>query len=69
MLWETQEAVIKFFNNYSTIASEAKYKTIHGKGRPSDSTLHLKILIPKQMLKRLPITLAQVKQVIHLKYY
>ena len=29
----------------------------------------LKILIPKQMLQRLPIPLAQVKHVIHLKTY
>ena len=33
--------------------SEAKYKTKYGEG--------LKILTPKQMLERLPITLAQVK--------
>ena len=33
--------------------SEAKYKTIHGKG--------IKILTPKQMLQRLPIVFAQVK--------
>ena len=33
--------------------SEAKYKAKHGKG--------LKILTPKQMLQRLPITLTQVK--------
>ena len=38
MLQETREAVIKLFNDYSTIASEAKYKTIHEKGRSSDLT-------------------------------
>ena len=27
-----------YFNNYSTIASEAKYKTIHEKGHSSDLT-------------------------------
>ena len=35
MFYESQEAVIKLFNNYSVIVSEAKYKTIHGKGIPS----------------------------------
>ena len=41
------------FNDYSSIISEAKYRTKHGEG--------LKILTPKQMLQRLPIALAQVK--------
>ena len=41
------------FDNYSTILSEAKYKTKYGEG--------LKILTLKQMLPRLPIVLAQVK--------
>ena len=35
------------------LLSEAKYKTKYGEG--------LRILTPKQMLQRLPITLAQVK--------
>ena len=29
------KAVIKLFNDYSSIASEAKYKETHGKGRSS----------------------------------
>ena len=41
------------FDNYSTILSEAKYKTTYGEG--------LKILTLKQMLPRLPIVLARVK--------
>ena len=41
------------FDDYSRIASEAKYKSKYGEG--------LKILTPKQMLQRLPIALAQVK--------
>ena len=53
LLYESREAVIKLFNDYSSIASEAKYKSIHGEG--------LKILTPKQMRQRLPIALAQVK--------
>ena len=35
------------------MVSDAKYKSIHGEG--------LKILTPKQKLKRLPIALAQLK--------
>ena len=36
------------------MVSEAKYKSIHGEG--------IKILTPKQMLQRLPIAIAQVKE-------
>ena len=43
----------KLFNKYSSIVSEAKYKTKYAEG--------LKILTPKQMLQILPIALAQVK--------
>ena len=53
-LYESRQIqVIKFFNDYSEIVSEAKYKTIYKEG--------LKILTPTQMLQRLPIVLAQVK--------
>ena len=45
--------VIKLFNDYSSNASEGKYRTKYGDG--------LKMLTPKQMLQRLPIALAQVK--------
>ena len=45
--------VIKLFDDYSTIVSEAKHASFHEKG--------LKILTSKQMLQRLPIALAQVK--------
>ena len=44
---------IKLFDDCTTITSQAKYKARHGKG--------LKILIPKQMLQRLPMALAQVR--------
>ena len=71
LLHESRETVIKLFNDFSSIASEAKHKTIHGKGilgmsaciacgKVSDHS-NLKILSPKQMLQRLPIALAQVK--------
>ena len=53
VLYESQEAVIKLFNDYSSVVYEAKHKTEYGKG--------LKILTPKQMLQRLSIALAQVK--------
>ena len=71
LLYKSQEAVIKLFNDYSSIVSEAKYKTIHGKVIPNMSThvargkvsdnSDLKILSPKQMLQGLPIALAHVK--------
>ena len=67
LLYESREAVIKLFNDYSSTASKAKYKTIHGKGIQIMSAFvacglvvkvsgqsNLKILSPKQMLQRLP---------------
>ena len=53
LLYESQEAVTKLFNNYSSIVSKAKYKSVHEEG--------LKISTPKQMLQWLPIALAHVK--------
>ena len=72
MIYESREGVIKLFNDYSSIVSTAKYKTIYGKRIPSmlaraarvaqvSDHSNLKILSPKQMLQRLPIALAQVK--------
>ena len=43
-LYESQEKVIKLFDDYSRIVSEARYKTKYGEG--------LKILTPKQILQR-----------------
>ena len=51
--YEQRQKVIKLFDNFSRILSKGKYKSKHGIG--------LKILIPKQMLQRLPRPLAQVK--------
>ena len=48
-----QNEAIKFYDDYSSMVSEAKTKATKGIG--------LKILTPKQMLQRLPIALAQVK--------
>ena len=53
LLYESRKATIELFNEYSSIASESKYKTKYGEC--------LKILNPKQMLQRLPMALAQVK--------
>ena len=53
LLYESREAVLKLFEDYSLIVSEAKYRTKHGEGH--------KILTPKLMLQRLPIAMAQVK--------
>ena len=56
-LYDSRQKIIDLFNNYSKIKSESIYRSKHDetKGRA------LKILIPKQMLQRLPIALAQVK--------
>ena len=48
LLYESREAVIKLSNYYSSIVSEAKYKSIYGEG--------VKILTAKQMIQRLPIS-------------
>ena len=55
--YNSREEVINFFRDYIEILSDANYYSkqneTEGKG--------LKILTPKQMLQRLPISLAQVK--------
>ena len=53
MLYKARNEAIKFYDDYSLMMSEAKTKATKGTG--------LKILTPKQILQRLPITLAQVK--------
>ena len=53
MLYKARNEAIKFYDDYSLMMSEAKYKATKG--------TELKILTPKQMLQRLPIALAQVK--------
>ena len=53
MLYESREKVINLLDNYSTIAYDAKYKSIYGE--------EIKLITPKQMLQRLPIAFAQVK--------
>ena len=53
MFYKARNEAIKFFDEYSSMVSEAKLKATKETG--------LKILTPKQMLHRLPIALAQVK--------
>ena len=43
MLYKARNEAFKFYDGYSLMMSEAKYRATKGKG--------LKILIPKQMLK------------------
>ena len=52
-LYKARNDDIRFYNDYSLIMSDAKYKATKRTG--------LKILTPKKMLQRLPIALAQVK--------
>ena len=53
MLYKRRNETVKFYDDYSSKMSEAKYRATKGTG--------FKILTPKQMLQRLPIGLAQVK--------
>ena len=53
MLYKAMNEAIKFYDDYSSVVSEAKNQASKGD--------KLKILIPKQMLERLPIALVQVK--------
>ena len=53
MICKEENEVIKCFDDYSSMVSEAKTKATKGTG--------FKILAPKQMLQRLPKALAQVK--------
>ena len=53
MLYKARNEAIKFYDDYSSMVSEAKNKATKG--------TELKILTPKQMLQRLPIALAQVQ--------
>ena len=55
MLYKGRSEAIKFYDDYSSMMSEAKAKAKATKGTG------LKILTPKQMLQRLPTALAQVK--------
>ena len=53
MLYKTRNKVIKLYNDYSLMMSEAKAKANKGS--------RIKMLTLKQMLQRLPVAIAQVK--------
>ena len=53
MLYKARNGVTEFFDDRSSMESEAKLKATKG--------TRLKISTPKQMFQRLPIVLAQVK--------
>ena len=53
LLYKSRNDVFNFYDDYSSMVSEAKTKATTGTG--------LKILTPKQLLQRLPIPFAQVK--------
>ena len=53
MFHKARNEAIKFYDDYSSIMSEPKYR--------ATKEIGLKILTPKQMLQRLSIALAQVK--------
>ena len=53
MLYKTRKEAINFFDDYSSMMSEAKDKATKGTG--------FNMLTPKQILQRLPIALLQVK--------
>ena len=52
-LYKARNEAIEFYDNYSSMMSEAKLK--------ATKRAILKLLTPKQMLQRLPMTLAHVK--------
>ena len=64
MLYNGKNEAIKFYEDYSSMILEAKKKAAEEQGGTG-----LKILTSKQMIQRLPIALAQVKQVIIQKVY
>ena len=57
--FNARESIIKFIEDYGTMVLEAKRLAKEQKGTGANE--QLKIVTPNQMLKRLPIALAQVK--------
>ena len=56
MLYKAKNEVIKFYVDYSLMASKAE-----NKAKNKTSGKGLKIVTPKQLLQRLPLPLAQSK--------
>ena len=71
--YNSREEVINFFRGYAKMTFDAGYKAKPDETKQEEREQRaagLKILTPKQMLQRLPIALAQVKQEInHQKAY
>ena len=63
--YSSREEVINSFRDYIGMLSDANYDAKQNETKGTE----LKILIPKQMLQRLPIALAQVKPVIIQRVY
>ena len=61
MLQKARNEAIKLFDDYSSMVSEAKNKATKGTG--------LKILTPKQMLQRLPLSILRTNQKKSLRKY
>ena len=57
MLYKARNEAIKFYEDYSLMMSETKYKAKQNETKG----VGLKILTPKQVLQRLPIAFAHVK--------
>ena len=57
-LYNSRQRIVDLFNDYSKIRSEAIYEI----KQDETKVTKIKILTPKQMLQRLPIALAQVKE-------
>ena len=57
MLYKARNEAITFYDDYSLMMLEAKSKAKQNETKGT----RLKILTPKQMFQRLPISLAQVK--------
>ena len=53
MLYKARSDAFKFYEDYSSMMSEVKYRATKG--------TRLEVLTPKQMLQRLPMALAQAK--------
>ena len=58
-IYNSREEVINFFRDYAKMMLDAGYKA--KQDITEQRAAGLKILTPKQMLQRLPITLAQIK--------
>ena len=58
MLYKASKETIEFYDNYSSMVSDAKNQATK---ETKENGTGLKILTLKQMLQRLPMALAQVK--------